>query len=163
MCAVGDKIIYGEHGVCTIIAIAPMDPSDPSSGVLYYHLSPLFGSGTYFSPVDSPAFMRPVMSREEAEHFIDRIPSIAPAICEDNRFNHVDAFYREIFKQHETDGLVSIIKGLTIRTSGKKNRSSRADLALKRAKQILYGELSIALGIEYEQVEAYVKERTGEA
>lgn len=162
MYSVGDKIIYGEHGVCTVTAVAPMDVS-VSSGALYYHLSPLFGSGTFFSPVDSSAFMRPVMSREEAERLIDRIPSIAPAICEDNRFNHVDAFYKDIFKQHETDGLVAVIKGLTIRASGKKNRSSRVDLTLKRAKQILYGELSVSLEKDYSDIEAYITERTGEA
>ena len=67
MFSVGDKIIYNESGVCTVETIAPLDLSD---GRLYYHLQPLVGSGKYFSPVDSGAFMRPVISQEEAEALI---------------------------------------------------------------------------------------------
>ena len=95
MYSIGDKIIYGENGVCTVAKIAPLGLSGTSSDKLYYYLEPLLGSGTYYTPVDSGAFMRPVISREEAEALIDAMPGIAPAICNDNRFNHVDAFYKE--------------------------------------------------------------------
>ena len=84
MYEIGEKIIYGENGVCTVEKIAPLEAGD---GKLYYYLTPLIGSGTYFTPVDSKAFMRPVMSREAAEAFIDSIPHIQPAVCTDNRFN----------------------------------------------------------------------------
>ena len=117
MYSVGDKIIYNESGVCTIEQIAPLEVS--SDGRLYYHLQPLVGSGKYFSPIDSSAFMRPVMSREEAEALITQIPDIQPAVCTDTRFNHVDAFYKELFKKHSPEALVSIIKGLRIRSAGK--------------------------------------------
>ena len=69
MFAVGDKIIYGENGVCTIEKIAPISASEPNK--LYYHLIPLVGSGVYFSPVSSPAFMRKLISRDEAEALAD--------------------------------------------------------------------------------------------
>jgi len=160
MYAIGDRVVYGENGVCVIDSIGPMDPA---SQKLYYHLKPLFTSGTYFTPVDSNAFMRPIMNRVEVEALISRIPLIEPAICNDNRFNHVDAFYREIFRQHEVDGLVSIIKGLKIRSAERKSKSSRVEQTLRRAKQMLYGELSLVLNLEYNQVEAYIQEKTGEA
>ena len=136
MFTVGDKIIYNESGVCTVETIAPLDLSD---GRLYYHLQPLVGSGKYFSPVDSGAFMRPVMSQEEAEALIAAIPDIEPAVCNDTRFNHVDAFYKELFRKHTPEALVSIIKGLRIRAMGKKAKSSRAEATMKRAKEALYG------------------------
>ena len=63
MFLVGDKIIYGENGVCTVEKIEPLAISGPSKDRLYYHLRPLIGSGTYYTPVDSGAYMRPVMSR----------------------------------------------------------------------------------------------------
>ena len=66
MYTVGDKIIYGENGVCTVEKIAPLEMSGASEK-LYYYLTPYTGSGTYFAPVDSGAYMRPVMSRAEAE------------------------------------------------------------------------------------------------
>ena len=159
MFSVGDKIIYNESGVCTVETIAPLDLSD---GRLYYHLQPLVGSGKYFSPVGSGAFMRPVISQEEAEALIAAIPDIEPAVCNDTRFNHVDAFYKELFRKHTPEALVSIIKGLRIRAMGKKAKSSRAEATMKRAKEALYGELSVALSIAYPETEEYVRNKIGE-
>jgi len=160
MFEVGDKIVYGENGVCTVIRIDKLDMSG-AGDKLYYYLSPLIGSGTYFTPIDTGAFMRPVMSREEAERFIDSIPQIEPAICNDNRFNHVDAFYRELFKLHTCEALVSIIKGLKCRIEERKSKSSRAEVTMRRAKEILHGELSVALNMELEEVEEYIISRVG--
>ena len=125
-------------------------------------MTPLVGTGTYFAPVDSGAFMRPVMSRDEAEALIDAMPGIAPAICNDNRFNHVDAFYKELFRQHSCEALVSIVKGLHQRMTERKTKSSRAEATMKRAKDMLHGELSVALDMELDQVEPYILSRVGE-
>ena len=161
MFSVGDKIIYGENGVCTVESIGPLSMAGASKDKLYYYLSPLIGSGTYFAPVDSGAYMRPVMSRAEAEALIDSMPGIQPAICTDNRFNHVDAFYKELFKQHSCEALVAIVKGLHGKLAERKTKSSRAESTMKRAKDILHGELSIALGIELTEVEDYIAQRIG--
>lgn len=158
---IGEKIIYGENGVCTVEKIAPLEMSGASREKLYYYLTPLVGSGMYFAPVDGPVFMRPVISRTEAEALIDAMPGIPPAICNDSRFNHVDAFYRDLFKQHSNEALVSVIKGLRCRMAEKKTRSTRAEATMKRAKDILHGELSVALEMEFTQVEDYIEERIG--
>lgn len=158
MYSVGEKVIYGENGVCTVSKVAPLDASG-SSDKLFYHLEPLIGSGVYFTPVNSGAYMRPIISRAEAEALIDAIPSIEPAICRDNRFNHVDAFYKELFRQHSCEALVAIVKGLYLRMNEKKTRSSRAESTMKRAKDMLHGELSIALDMEVSDVEQYIRDR----
>lgn len=162
MFSVGDKIIYGENGVFTVDQIAPLSMAGSDKDKLYYHLSPYVGSGTYFAPVDSGAYMRPVMSREEALALIDTIPGIEPAICNDSRFNHVDAFYKELFRLHSNEALVAVIKGLRHRMSERKTKSSRAEATMKRAKDILHGELSVALGIDFKDVEAFILSRVGE-
>ena len=162
MYKIGEKIIYGENGVCTVKNIAPLEMEGASKEKLYYYLTPLVGSGTYFAPVDTSAFMRPIISRAEAEALIDSIPGIEPAICNDNRFNHVDAFYRELFKLHSNEVLVSVIKGLHCRMAAKKTRSTRAEATMKRAKDILHGELSVALNMDMNQVEQYISDRVGD-
>ena len=161
MFSVGEKVVYGENGVCTVIKIAPLEISGASKDKLYYYLAPLIGTGVYYSPVDSGAFMRPVISREEAEALIEAIPGIAPAVCNDSRFNHVDAFYKELFKQHSCEALVAIVKGLHERLAERKTKSSRAETTMKRAKDILHGELSTALGIELSEVEDYITQKIG--
>ena len=162
MFSVGDKIVYGENGVCTVAKVAPLDHAGTSPGKLFYHLEPLIGSGTYYTPVDSGAFMRPVISREEAEALIDAMPSIEPAVCRDNRFNHVDAFYKELFRQHSCEALVAIVKGLRERMNEKKTKSSRAESTMRRARDMLHGELSVALDMDLDEVEEYIRARLGE-
>ena len=162
MFSVGDKIIYSENGVCTVEKIAPLETGGTQNRRLYYHLSPLIGSGMFFVPVNSDAFMRPVMSRDEAEALIAAIPGIEPAICNDSRFNHVDAYYRELFKLHSCETLVSIVKGIRLRLSGRKTRSSRAEATMRRAKDILHGELAVALDLDLQEVEGYVSQRLRE-
>ena len=161
MYQVGEKIIYGENGVCTVESVGPLDISGAPKDRLYYRLRPLTGSGNYFTPVDSSAYMRPVMSRLEAEALIDAIPGIAPAVCNDTRFNHVDAFYKELFRQHSCEALVSIVKGLRLRMSERKTKSSRAEATMKRARDMLHGELSVALDMDIRDVEGYILERIG--
>ena len=160
--AVGQKIVYGEHGVCTVEKVAPLDMSGAAKDKLYYHLSPLIGTGTFFAPVDSGAFMRPVIDRGQAEALIDAMPGIAPAICNDNRFNHVDAFYKELFREHTCEALVSIVKGLNSRMAARKTKSSRAEATMKRAKDMLHGELAVALDMDLAEVEPYILQRIGE-
>ena len=156
---VGQKIIYAESGVCTVDHIAPLDISGADPEKLYYYLSPLVGSGRFFAPVESAVYMRPLISSAQAEALIASIPGIEPAICNDSRFNHVDAFYKELFKLHTPEAMVSIIKGLQQRLSEKKTKSSRAEATMKRAKEILHGELSVALAIPYSEVESYILNR----
>ena len=161
MFSVGDKIIYGENGVCTVDKIDALPMSGSPRDKMYYHLSPFVGTGVYFAPVDSNVFMRPVMSREEAEALIEAMPGIEPAICNDNRFNHVDAFYKELFRQHSCEALVAIVKGLRQRMAERKTKSSRAEATLKRAKDMLHGELAVALDINFQDVESYIQSRVG--
>ena len=163
MFAVGEKIVYGEHGVCTVDKVAPLDMSGVSKNKLYYHLTPLIGNGTFFTPVDSEAYMRPVMDRQEAEALIDAIPGIEPAICTDSRFNHVDAFYKELFRAHSCEVLVSIVKGLNTRMAERKTKSSRAEATMKRAKEMLHGELAVALDMDVAEVEPYILSRIGKS
>ncbi len=159
MFAVGEKIVYGENGVCTVEKIEPLQISGTPKDKLYYHLSPLIGSGKLYTPVDSSAFMRPVMTREQADALIDSMPGIEPAICNDNRFNHVDAYYKELFRQHTCEALVAIVKGLRCRMAERKTRSSRAEATMKRARDMLHGELSVALDLDMSEVEDYISNR----
>ena len=159
MYKVGDKIVYGENGACNVEAVGELPFNGAQAGRKYYTLRPLAGSGTCFVPVDTTLFIRPVISRSEALDLIDSIPSIEPAICYDNRFNHVDAFYRELFKLHTNEALVSIIKGLRLRMMERKTKSGRIEATAKRAQDMLEGELSIALGIDIKEVGQFIADR----
>jgi hypothetical protein len=50
-----------------------------------------------------------------------------------------------------------MLKG--IYSQERSSRSNRIDMVTKRAKEILNGELSVALGIPYNETEEYVRRR----
>jgi len=157
MYEVGDNVIYGENGVCRVDAVGPIAMSGTDKNKLYYTLSPVVGTGTFYAPIDTKVFMRSLMSKEEAEEFLDTVADIEPAICNDVRFTHVDAFYKGLFKEHTCSALVAMLKG--IYSQERVSKSNRIDAVTKRAKDILNSEISLALEIPYEEAEARIKER----
>lgn len=79
MFAAGDLVVYGGEGVCRVESIGPSGLAYDDGTRLYYHLTPLYRSGTVMTPVDTGVLMRSVITREEALALIASIPSL-PAL-----------------------------------------------------------------------------------
>ena len=56
---------------------------------------------------------------------------------------------------------MAIVKGLHTRMSERKTKSSRAEATMKRARDMLHGELAVALDLEVREVEGYISSRIG--
>lgn len=97
MFAKGTKIMYGNTGVCEVMDYATPDLPGMPRGTKYYVLRPLFQSGTIYCPVEQPkVFMRPVMSREEAEELVALIPTISVEPFHTGRLQELSEHYRSI-------------------------------------------------------------------
>ena len=73
MFAAGDLVVYGGEGVCRVESIGPSGLAYDDGTRLYYHLTPLYRSGTVMTPVDTGVLMRSVITREEAlDSFLSR-------------------------------------------------------------------------------------------
>ena len=82
MYSIGEKIMYGGTGVCTVQEITSVKQSSLDRPRLYYVLKPLYQSGTIQIPVDNTKVpIRPVMTRDEAEQLVDGMPYITASIC----------------------------------------------------------------------------------
>ena len=123
MYQVGELIVYGGTGVCRVEAVETPQQRGPEAGRQYYLLKPLYQDGTIRIPVDSKVFMRPVISRQEAEALINAIPGMHAEACHERNFTQLAARF------------------------------------MKRAETLLYGELSVALGIPFEEVQPYISSR----
>jgi hypothetical protein len=55
-----------------------------------------------------------------------------------------------------------MVKGLNSRMAERKTKSSRAEATMKRAKDMLHGELAVALDMDLAEVEPYILQRIGE-
>ncbi len=161
MFEIGELLIYDTTGVCKVMEIGvpeglPMAKKDRQ----YYKLAPVFGSGTIYIPVDTQVFMRPVISREEADKLIKRIPEIREDFCESSNLKVIEDHYKASIMSHDCADLVQLIKTVYTKRknqekNGKKTGKTDQDY-MKKAKKLLYEELSIALEIPVAEVEGYI-------
>ena len=156
----GDLIIYGGEGVCRVEAVGVPAVSGANADRLYYTLTPLYRTGKVFVPVDSPVFMRPVISREEAVDLIRRIPSVDAEVVEIRNLRFLTEHYQESLQRHDCTDLVKLIKDVYLKrqhaTQKGKKLGQIDERFMKRAEDMLYGELAVALDIPKEGVAAYI-------
>lgn len=155
---VGDLVVYETTGVCRIQAIGPLDFSEGKS---YYTLLPVFGSETIYIPVDSGAFLRLAMSRDDAETLIAQIPSIQEDTVSIRNLQLLTDYYQAAFHSHDCADLVHLIKTIYLKST-KAQEAGRKPSAfdqrfLKRAEELLHGELAVALDIPREDVAEYIR------
>ncbi len=158
MFEVGQYIVYGTNGVCRVEAVGR---PDFAADRLYYTLLPLSGTETIYIPVDSPVFMRPVISREQAEALIASIPSIEEDEPETHSARTISVHYQAALQSHDCHDLVQLIKTVYAKNRRSSHLSMLDQRYCKRAMELLHGELSIALGIPAEQVPAYISRTIG--
>ena len=160
---VGDFIIYGSNGVCKITHIGPMKMPGVPKDRLYYTMVPCYiRDSEIFTPVDNErVVMRKVMSKDEAEDFIQSISEIKELEIIEEKRRELE--YKQAVLTCEPEVLVSLIKTIYTRmedriAEGKKVTSSDSKY-FHLAEESLYGELVISLDMEKEEVKDYVKEK----
>lgn len=164
MYKIGDYIIYENTGVCKVDNIAPYNEQNPDYNKLYYTLQPVYEAGTIYVPVESNAYMRPIINKETVDNLITKIPEIKET---DNFFNYkrnrLVEYYKSLLKSHNCEDLIQLLREIYQKNdlaskSGKK--LGQTDLKyMKYAENILYGEFSIALGITKDEVHNYISSK----
>lgn len=155
-------IMCGGHGVCRVVNITG-NPIDRLDNVRkYYVLEPVFEKGsTIYTPVDNDkVIMRRIMNKEEAEELVGRITQIDTVWIQEEKSR--EQMYKEAIRTYDCQSLVQIIKTLYLRKQsrlkeGKKVLSSDEQY-LRKAEELLYGEMSLALSIPKNEVETYIKD-----
>jgi len=165
----GELVIYGSVGVCRIEDITTPDfCAQSGKDDLYYVLSPLFQSGMIYAPVESKKiFMRPVISRKEADELIDMIPRIRVEAYHNRSTQLLVAHYEKAFESHSCADLVELIMSIYSKKQSlaqQRRKFGNIDSRfMKRAEDMLYGELSVVYGIEPEQVQSFIASRVADA
>lgn len=163
----GDLVVYGSSGVCRVVQIGVLESQAADPNRQYYTLQPLFESERIYTPVDSGVFMRPAMTKEEAQNLIRQIPEIDGDVCTERNPANLRIHYEASLQSHECRELIRMIKGIrrkTRETEKKGRKMGQVDQRYrKKAEGLLHGELAIALGIPREEVEDYIHSALEEA
>ena len=130
----------------------------------YYILQPLYQSGTIYAPVDNEkVFTRPVISAQEADDLISIIPEVHTEIYKSSSTQQLTKHYQSVIDTHKTVDLVRLAKSIhqKMDAAHKQNRHlGQIDKKfMKRAEDLLYGELAAALDIPREDILNYIEER----
>ena len=160
----GDLVVYGTTGVCQVEAVTAPDMGGADRNKLYYQLKPLQQDGLIYTPVDNPKVaIRPIITREEAEALIDLIPSMEAEIYHAPTLQALAQHYQSTVRSHDCRDLIGLM--LSIYAKQKEAEAHKRRLGLvderyrKQAERLLHGELSVVLGIPFEEVPAYIARR----
>lgn len=167
MYQIGDLIIYGSYGACRVEAIGTPDISGLDETRIYYTLCPFYQNGKVFTPIDTSVFMRPIITYEKAQQLIDLIPSIRTEYNISNNSKLVEVQYQESMQSHECSDLIKVIKTVynkrVIAVGQGKKLGQIDERYMKKAEDLLYGELAVALGIPRDDVKSFIEERVDKA
>lgn len=157
----GDLIIYGNSGVCSVDEVCNPESTKVEDGRMYYKLRPLYSTETIFIPVDTKVFMRPIISRREAEALIAGIPSTREQAFVTRNLSMLKEHYESSLQTHDCGDLLQLIRSVYSKgqdaTQNKRKLGQLDQRYMKRAEDLLYGELAVALDIPRDEVLAYIE------
>jgi len=163
MFSVGQYVICGNKGACTVEDITTLDITGVDKGKMYYILKPVYiSASTVYIPVDSAAVsMRSVLTKEEAERLIQEIPQIDALEITNEKL--LEQNYKECMKANRCTELVKLIKTIYLRRQ-KRLETGRKETAVdskyfRIAEDNLYGELALSLNMERKDVCKYITEQ----
>ena len=163
MFQIGDFVIYGGTGVCKVEKIESMDFPNAENGKLYYTLAPVYRTETIYTPVETEVFLRPIITCDEANRLIDTIPEIRENIFHNHSIGELTQHYKSAFQTHTCEDLLQLVKNVYAKNQNMLKKGKKLGMIdqryMKRAKELLHGELAVALDISYDSVEKYIENR----
>lgn len=160
MFEVGQLVQYGSMGVCRITEIKKQAFMDNEER-LYYILQPLYKPCVVSVPVESDkVFLRPIISREEADRLIGLIPTLDCPAPGGKPGRELAEHYGALLKSHNCQDWMELAMSLQakkqIQLSKKRKFGSVDERYLKQAEELLFGEFAAALDIPKDQVQGYI-------
>ena len=159
-----ELVMYGGMGVCRIVDIGKPSFVDESDHNEYYFLEPVFKSGNFYVPIDSEkTLLRKILTKKAAKGLIDSIPTIKPDVFTTNSVQQLAQHYQALIDNHKEEDLLLLIKSVTVKEAEcQKNNKKLGQIDkrfIKKAQELLYGELAAVLGVDIETIEKMVEEK----
>lgn len=167
MFKVGDLVLYGCNGVCKINDITAIEFDKSSKKRLYYVLKPVYQECTISTPVEHNQIpMRPIITLEEAEHIISKIPHVKAEMYHSSVLRELTEHYDVFMNTYECKELMelcmSIYNKRQILQEENKKQGATDERYLKQAEDLLFGELAIVFGVQPSEVPALISNRLQE-
>ena len=163
---VGELIIYGNTGVCKVMNVCTPGISGLDDDRLYYELKPCYQreGNNIMTPVENRKVpMRRILNKEEANQLIQDMPKIDMLWIESDKTRENQ--YKECIRSADCREWVRMIKTLYQRRMDRLRQGKRMTATderyLRQAKDYLFSELSIPLGIPKDEMGDYIEKTIG--
>ena len=163
MYEIGDAVLYGSNGICTVTAVTQMETCGTVED--YYVLKPVSsGATTVFVPCGSEILlsrMHPVLSRDEMRDLLGKLDGAAPIWVENE--NQRKTLFREIMNGGDRLAIYRVYATLKARREERELRGKHLRVSDERAyretERIFYDELSVVLGLSREEADGLLSEQ----
>lgn len=162
MYSVGEMIFYSSCGVCQVAGIGKPRQAGLAGDMDYYTLQPVSENHreTIYLPVNTTAYMRKISSARQAQRRLEGIKNMRPVFPSSNNPKIVSDFYSSLIRSFQLDKLLQVVVSLTVKKNEcrKKNKHLNQTQAtlLKRATDMVCGELAVALSIDRRQAQRQI-------
>ncbi len=161
MYQIGERVICGNKGVCSVEQITTLNIPGVDKGRRYYILKPLYmASSTVYIPLDNADnVMRRALEREEVEQLIEKLPALDPIPIANEKF--LEQEYKNYLRTDRCEEWVRIVKTVLERQKKRlvqgRKLTSVDSRYYKTALDYLCGEFASALEMDKECAEEYIK------
>lgn len=158
MFEIGEFVVY-KRDLCKIVDIK----ENYHNNMNYYMLESINDKSLTISVPSNTLLIRKLITKEELENLIKRIPSI-PIIESNSRM--IENEYKELLNSNTYDDLIKIIKTTYLRNKTRidnhKKIAEKDHYYFEKAEKFLYSEFSIVLNLSYEETKKYIVEKIEE-
>lgn len=160
MYQIGDRVIYGSHGVCQIVDAE--ERTVDRKKIRYLVLEPVNQAGArFYVPAENPAALaklRHILDRESLEQLLQSAEIRQDCWIPDE--NQRKQRYRELISSANREELLRMIHSLHIHKQRQIEAGRKFHLCdenfLRDAEKLLNAEFSLVLGIQPSQVGDYI-------
>ena len=167
MYQVGDKVVYGIHGVCMVVD--QEERTVDRKRVTYLALEPVGQGGSrYLVPTHNTAAMaklRHMLSKEELEALLQSEEIRTDGWIKDE--NQRKQTYRELISSGDRAKLMQMVHTLYRHKASQAAAGRKCHLCdenfLRDAEKLLISEISIVMDVEPDQAKTYIRNKLKEA
>ncbi len=164
MLKIGEKVLYGAAGACTVTDICTKKFGDAGERE-YYVLVPVYDSRTtLYVPVDNEALqakIRKLLSAEEIDALISSMPAAESSWISDEKARQ--EYFKNTLRSGDRRALIGMTKSLYVHRNKVLKMGRKPHMAdermFKEAEKLICDEFAVVLGMEPGEVLPYIMRR----
>lgn len=157
----GDLIIYGNQSVCRVENIGVISIGSQPNERVYYTLNPIFIDGMTYAPVDTPVYMRPLISLDEVNQLLETLCDVEADRIDGQNLKQLTEYYKDTINEYTCGDLIQLICNIKAKKESLAKQNKKLgqtdERYRKEAEDLLHQEFAAVLNISKEAVIEFIQ------